>query len=88
MFCTYTRPRYQMSVYSIIGPLVICFDFIDNAAYIFQVFLSGLTALMFQPSTTMTYTTALILNCLSTLSSNGIKMCSRRLSQTQVSSLL
>ena len=27
MFCAYTRPRYQVSVYSTIGPLVsICID--------------------------------------------------------------
>ena len=24
MFCAYTRPRYQVSVYRTIGPLVVC----------------------------------------------------------------
>ena len=27
MFCAYTRPRYQVSVYRIIGPLVIKLEF-------------------------------------------------------------
>ena len=25
MFCAYTRPRYQVSVYKIIGPMVLIF---------------------------------------------------------------
>ena len=34
MFCTYTRPRYQVSVYNTIGPLVLfCLDSVYPFAF-------------------------------------------------------